>query len=210
MQRRHRRAMFLAMSALAAVVALGAWRPTAADELEKAAAPVILGTEVDLKRGTLTVSGQDLGSAAAPPAVTLGGRALVVTEVTADSVVALLPEDAAAGTQLLVVTRDGRSDRLAATIPASTFVTPAGILLESTGSEVRIKAGSSFVTVTRTGGVVVQGTGAVTVSATGALNLQGRSVSIVSDTTLNLRAGTSAAVDAATTAAVRATTISLN
>jgi hypothetical protein len=208
--------MFLAVSALAALAA-GSWRSAAAD-MERAPDPVILGTEVDLKRAVMTITGLNLGSAAAPPAVTLGGRTLRVTEVTTGGVIAELPDDVTAGTQLLVVARDGRSDRLAATIPSSTFVTPEGVLLESTGGEVRIKAGTSTVTVTQTGGIVISSTGALTVSATGALNLQGRSVSIISDTTLNLwsgtstglTAGTSVAADAAGSVTVRGATISLN
>jgi hypothetical protein len=203
MERPHRRGLILAVAA-AAILGIGSWRPTAADsEPDRAPDPLILGAQADLDRGTLTISGLSLGSAANPPAVALGGHALVVLEASAQTVVAELPAEATPGTHLLVVARGLRSDRFAALIPASGLVTPAGILVESTGADVRIKAGNSHVTIDRTGGIVIESTGALKVTSAGALDLKGRTVTLTSDTSLAIR-GLTVDVNGTATTAIRA------
>ena len=217
MERGRRRGLVLAM---AAVVAAGAvsWRAQAAESgagEEKAPALLILGASGRPRAGHPDHPGENLGTAAHPPRVSLGGVALSVKEASPTVVVAELRPDAPAGNHLLVVSlgsQASRSDRFAAHIPGNELVTPAGIRVESTGSDVRIKAGNSHVTIDPSGGIVIESAGPLTVSSTGALDLRGRTVAVTSDSSMTIRAtgdlnligmnvNANAAINANTTAA---------
>jgi hypothetical protein len=195
MERGRRRAVVLAMAAMLVAGAVS-WRAQAAaqaDLEEKAPALLILSAQADLESASLEIRGMNLGTATQPPRVTLGSEELAVRQASPQLVVAELPADVAPGSHLLVVSRGaqvGKSDRFAANIPSNELVTPAGIRLESTGSDVRIRAGNSHVTIDPSGGIVIESAGPLTVTSTGALDLRGRTVAITSDTSMTLRTAT--------------------
>jgi hypothetical protein len=186
MERGRRRGLWLAG---AAVLAAGAaWPPLSADSMEKAPAPLILSAQADTERATLTIRGRGLGSSSAPPKVTLAGEAVAVNAANGETVVVALPLGTAAGSHLLEV-RDARGtllDRFTATIPTNEVVTPAGIRIESSESDVLIVAGDSRITVDPAGGVTIEGAGAVSVRAGTSLSLRGQTVTVRSDTSLSL------------------------
>jgi hypothetical protein len=186
MERGYRRGLGLAGAAVLAVGAVS-WQPLSADAVPPT--PLILSAQADTERGSLTIRGRNLGSVATPPLVTLGGAVLVVREVSAEAVVADLPPRVAAGSHLLMVGQGplGKNpDRFSANIPSGELVTPAGIRIESSGSDVLIVAGDSRITVDPAGGVTIEGAGAVSVRAGGTLSLRGSTVTLRSDTSLSL------------------------
>ena len=172
-----------------------------------AAAPsrlAILGARVDRDAGTLTITGRGLAAGSAAPSVTLGGAPLVVSSASPDTIVAQLPASVEPGSLLLTVAlpQGNQSDSFSLAIPATDIVTPAGIRIESTGSDVRIIAGTSRITVDPSGGVTID-TDDLEVRAAGAIDMRGQSVDIQSATSMTLRAGTTLTVDGGAAANVR-------
>ena len=197
----NRRVLVLAACA-AVLVGVGSRAPLAESVLAAAPArPIILGAQVDHVAGTLTIQGQGLGGVAAE--VTLGGVALEVTSATEETIVAVLPADAA-GSLLLTVTAGNRADGFAVNIPATSIVTPAGITIESTEAGVQILAGGSRVILEPTGAVRIESSGSLQVRSAGALDLRGNSVSIRSDTSMALTAGSTLDVNGGVNTDIRA------
>jgi uncharacterized protein (DUF2345 family) len=158
------------------------------------ARPVVLRAQVD--GSFLTIEGTDLSDELTPPRVWLGPDELNVSSHAAQLVVADLPPGIAPGDYLLRVATDRlRIDRFVVSLrDAARLVTPEGIVIESTGAEVRIAASDSVITLDGAGNVTIQAAADLNLVAGAALNIRGNSVNVQSDTATSLVSGSGMAL----------------